>query len=156
MRLRTLGSRQKMVTRDANDQGAGTSVRCRCSWCSLAVAMRNNTLEHSHCHRLWSFRIFVGIPRGGCRLAGSHLFLGWCLELTAAASAEDPSCAASPTLLLLRPITQSPHRSRPRPSLCGSSYIHTFALYHHHQLTCDHLSYTPVACIQQPHVARPA
>lgn len=72
-----------------------------------------------------------------CRLAGSHLFLGWCLELTAAASAEDPSCAASPTLLLLRPITQSPHRSRPRPSLCGSSYIHTYIHPHYYTTTIN-------------------
>jgi hypothetical protein len=73
----------------------------------------------------------------------------------AAASAES-SCAASPTLPR---SAQSPHRSRPRLSLCSSSYIHTPTLLLYCQLTCDHLRllrYTPIACLQEPHVARPA
>lgn len=144
-----------VVTRDANDQGAGTSVRCRCSCCFLAVTIRNNAGEHSYTHQLWNFRMSVGAGWQAGRLTP----LSW-LVLGAhggggGVGRTSSSCAASPTLLL-RPITQSPHRSRPRPPPCGSSYIHTPTLYHYHQLTCDHLRYTPVVCLQEPHVARPA
>lgn len=156
MRFRTLGSRQMVVTRDANDQGAGTSVRCRCSWCSLAVAMRNKALEHSYYHRLWSFRMLVG--GAGWQAHTSFLAGAWSSR---------------------RRRRQNSHHVRHRPPFCccccaqspnhhialdhahrcaaAATYIHTPALlHHHHQLTCDHLSYTPVACIQEPRVARPA
>lgn len=140
-----------VVTRDANDQGAGTSVRCRCSCCSLAVAMRNKALEHSYNHQLDVMEVQDVLPVQAGRLTPlSWLVLG----AHGGGGVGRTSCAASPTLL--RPFTQSPHRARPRPSLCGSSYIHTPTLYYYHQLTCDHLRYTPVACIQEPHVARPA
>lgn len=126
VRFRTLGSRQMVVTRDANDQRPRGRHKCQVQ-VQLVLSCSCDEKQHTGTLVPQPTMEFQDACRR-CRLAGSHLFLGWCLELTAAASAEQPSCAASPTLtlLLLRPFTQSPHRSRPRPSLCGSSYIHTY------------------------------
>ena len=50
-----------------------------------------------------------------CRLAGSHLFLGWCLELTAAAASAEQ------------------HHVRHRPPCCAHSPNHHIALDHAHR-----------------------
>lgn len=62
-----------------------------------------------------------------CRVAGSHLVLGWCLELTAAASAEQPKAI-----------------------MCGIAHPDLAAAAPNHPITTS-LSTTPIVVRQQLH-----
>lgn len=145
-----------VVTRDVNDQGAGTSVRCRCM--CRCLSCRN---EKQHTGALVPpptdmksqdvCRCPVWTRQAGSLTTLRLLAGAWRSRRRQNHVRHRPPCSVS--------LAQSPHRSRPRPLFRSSSYIHTLTLYHHHQLSCDHLRSlrcTLVACLQEPHVARPA